>query len=109
MIPPADLTAKVEAEIAKDVEIAHGEDWHAQEERHWPDRIERQADAFRKILEFAEVLRSDCRDNDADHLVSLLAAVYDIDTAPKRQHPVSVVNQTSAFSAVVMEHISFGR
>lgn len=39
MIPPDDLIANIEAEIAKDVKIARGEDWHAQEERHWPDWI----------------------------------------------------------------------
>lgn len=49
-----DLIARIRAEIDKDVEIVNGEDWHAQEERYWPDRVERQAAAFRKILGLAQ-------------------------------------------------------
>lgn len=48
------LIAKIKAEIDEDVEIVHGEDWHEQEERYWPDRVERQAAAFRRILDRAE-------------------------------------------------------
>lgn len=47
----SDLIARIQREIDIDVRLANGEDERAHNERHWPDRIERQARAFRKILE----------------------------------------------------------
>lgn len=45
------LIERIKAEIDKDVRLANGEDEQAHNERHWPDRIERQAAALRKILD----------------------------------------------------------
>lgn len=47
----SDLIARINIEIERDIELANGEDEQAHNQRHWPDRIERQAAAFRKILE----------------------------------------------------------
>jgi hypothetical protein len=117
MIPPDDLIANIEAEIAKDVKIARGEDWHAQEERHWPDWIDRQAEAFRNILARHQPVEQwaghitgkpwlvsrtckTCCDGDEHSREPIpwpcpdvldLAAVYAIDLEPQRQQPVAVV------------------
>lgn len=74
-----ELIVKIQKEIKKDVNLANGEDEEAHNERHWADRIERQAQAFRKILTFTGVLRADYRDNDADYLIGLLADIYEIE------------------------------
>lgn len=82
-----DLIARINTEIDQDVRIVHGEDWHAQEERYWPDRVERQAAAFRKILEEHERLVAANSSDRADiaeraalwRVVGLLADVYGIE------------------------------
>lgn len=44
------LISAINAEITADVNITNGQDMNEHAERFWPDRIERQAAAFRRIL-----------------------------------------------------------
>jgi hypothetical protein len=45
------LVKRIGNEIARDAQLALGEDEQAHAERHWPDRIERQVEAFKRLLE----------------------------------------------------------
>lgn len=54
-----DLRAQILAQIDKDEQLANGQDEQAHAERHWPDRIHRQAAALRKILALHETRRID--------------------------------------------------
>lgn len=81
-----DLTAKIRAEIDTDVRLANGEDEQAHNERHWPDRIERQAAAFRLLLDLALNLRAayqddpcnGARQNDNATASDILGALRDV-------------------------------
>lgn len=44
------LIERIKAEIDEDVRLANGEDEQAHNERHWAARIERQAEAFKRIV-----------------------------------------------------------
>ncbi len=63
------LLEDIEREIEKDIELANGEDEQEHAQRHWPDRIERQADAFRSILE-----RHRPVDNSRNHAIYIQCA-----------------------------------
>lgn len=78
-----DLIARINIEIERDIELVNGEDEQAHNQRHWPDRIERQAAAFRKILDWAQ--RRNCADGehllsppDPSELIEAVAEVYGI-------------------------------
>lgn len=83
-----DLIARINIEIERDIELVNGEDEQAHNQRHWPDRIERQAAAFRKILDIHSGPHScgfsDYDDADPCGTQLALAEVYGIDTPPTR-------------------------
>lgn len=72
MTPAQQLIANIGGEISRDVDIANGEDHHAQEQRWWPDRVERQAEVFRGIIERHKPRRM-WADGVADHELECVA------------------------------------
>ena len=119
---PKDLRRRIKAEIAKDVSLSLGEDEQEHHERHWPERIERQAAAFRRILKRHKpidlvemphaslIVCTTCRQVDAPALPSSwpcpeiidLAAIYNIATAtPAAAEPMRVAGTTAHVS---MQH-----
>lgn len=109
-----DLTALINAEIDKDVELSHGEDEQEHAERHWPDRIERQAAALRRILarhkpitrEYPHPVCSRCRKGKKGKRVEWpcpeirdLLAIYDLATETPTPTPMRVTTTSASFIA----------
>jgi len=112
-----ELLNRLRREIERDIELSLGEDEQEHAERHWPDRIERQAAAFCRIIkrhrpvpkrniEAMKCARCDKSWPCAE--IRDLAAIYDIDLSPKQPAPsrpittsayaIGPVVSTSAFS-----------